>query len=78
MSEVPGFTVGTPTGLRYKHYLNLALQDWYLSSHQADTEDRNKVRNKDLPTALQRTGKIPFMPGLLYVANELIAHFILR
>jgi hypothetical protein len=58
-SKIPGSTVGTPTVLRYKHYLILAPQGWNISILQAGTKDPNQVWNKDLPSLLQKGRENP-------------------
>jgi len=58
-SKVPRSTVGTPTGLRYKHYLNLAPQSWNVPSRQAGTKDPDQARNEDPLSLLQRGQENP-------------------
>jgi hypothetical protein len=76
-SKIPSSTVGIPTRLRDKHYLNLAPDRWDVPSHQAGTKDLDQVRNKNLPSLLQQSREYPILTRILYGAKVPIAHSVL-
>ena len=75
-SIVSRSTIGSPTMLRYKHYLNLLPNGWKIGRTQAGKKYSEHVWDNSLSFLLQHGRDMPSTPGLLYEAKESIAHSI--
>jgi hypothetical protein len=53
-SKFPRSAIGIPTGLRYKHYLNLSPYGLNIASRQAGTEYPDQVRESIFLSLLQQ------------------------